>query len=107
MGRGFRITLWVFFTLCLVVSGLLLLPACGLALPHQLPFLQSYRSKFCPVPIDRTAYLRASEERMAKLQRIHQAELKVAQTPRCAAPGPAGTKGTPLPQPTPRAQPRG
>lgn len=102
MGRGFRIVLWALFALCLSGGGLLLLPACGVAFPHEFSFLQTFRSKFCPVPLDRTAYLRASEERKAKLQRIHQAELKIAQIARCATPGAPGTGTTPRPQQPPR-----
>jgi hypothetical protein len=96
MGWGFRAGLWGLFALCLIASGLLLLPACGLEVPLHISYAQRLRSKFCPVPIDRTAYLRASEERKAKLERIHRAEIAIARTARCATPG----TGTP-----PRTQP--
>lgn len=100
MGRGFRFGLWGLFCLCLVAGGLLLLPACGLAIPQQFPFFQNVRSKFCPVSIDRTAYLRATEERQAILQRIHQAEIAIARIARCATnPGAPGTQTLPLPKP--------
>jgi len=86
MRVGARIGLWGLFALLLIAGGLLLLPACGLDLSDRLTRLESLRSRFCPVPVDRTAYLRASERRKAQEERIRKAQIAIARIPRCATP---------------------
>jgi hypothetical protein len=86
---GVRAGLWALFALCLIASGLLLLPACGVGLPLHLSM--RLQSTFCPVPLDRAAFLRASEERQAKEARIRKAEIEIARIARCAPEGPVAS----------------
>lgn len=102
MGWIFKTAFWGLFTLCSIGSGLLLLPACGLALPYQPSLLQNLRSKYCPVNVDRISYLQATEERKAKLLRIHQAEMAIARVARCTSGSSRSNTSPP-----PRAQPKG
>jgi hypothetical protein len=89
---GVRAGLWALFALCLTASGLLLLPACGVSVPLHLSSLRGLQSKFCPVPLDHSAFLRASEDRRAKEARIRKAEIEIARIARCAAGGPAASQ---------------
>jgi len=84
---GVKAGLWALFALCLIASGLLLLPACGVSLPFHLS--TRLQSKFCPAPLDRSAFLRASEQRQAREARIRKAELEIARIARCAPADPA------------------
>jgi hypothetical protein len=89
MKWGASAGLWGLFALCLIASGVLLLPACGLSLPLQLHL----QSRFCPVPIDRSAVLRASEARKVTEERIRKAELEIARIAPCASAAPASRPG--------------
>jgi hypothetical protein len=91
MKWGASAGLWGLFAFCLIASGVLLLPACGLGLPLQLS--SRLQSRFCPVPIDRSAVLRASEARRVTEARIRQAELEIARIAPCASAAPASRPG--------------
>src|SRR5258708_5702437 len=95
MMRGARAGLWGLFALCLTAGGLMLLPACGLRLPLSLSPMANRQSKFCPVPLDRSAFLRASEQRKLKEERIRRAELELARIARCAPANPAAQPDRP------------
>jgi hypothetical protein len=73
----------------------MLLPACGLRLPLRLSSIANLQSKFCPVPVDRSAVLRASEQRKLKEERIRRAELELARIARCAPANPAAQSDRP------------
>jgi hypothetical protein len=61
-------------------------------MPLHLSSLRGLQSKFCPVPLDRSAFLRASEDRRAKEARIRKAEIEIARIARCAPEGPAASQ---------------
>ncbi|HLZ03403.1 MAG TPA: hypothetical protein VKR55_14790 [Bradyrhizobium sp.] len=86
---GVRAGLWAVFALCLTASGLLLLPACGLSVPLLRSTLPRFQEKFCPAPIDRSAFLRASQARRTKEALIARAELEIARIARCTPVDPA------------------
>jgi hypothetical protein len=88
---GAKAGLWGLFALCLISSGALLLPACGLGLPLQLS--SRLQSQFCPVPIDRSAVERANEARQVTQERIRKAELEIARIAPCASAAPASRPG--------------
>jgi hypothetical protein len=92
MMGGARAGLWGLFALCLTAGGLILLPACGLRLPLRLSSMANLQSRFCPVPLDRSAFLRASEARKVKEERIRKAELEIARIARCAPANPAAAQ---------------
>jgi hypothetical protein len=89
---GVRAGLWALFALCLTASGLLLLSACGVNMPLHLSSLPGLQSKFCPVPLDHSAFLRASEDRRVKEARIRKAEIEIARIARCAPEGPVASQ---------------
>jgi hypothetical protein len=88
---GARAGLWGLFALCLISSGVLLLPACGLNLPLQLS--SRLQSRFCPVPVDRSAVEHANEARQLMQERIRKAELEIARIAPCASAAPASPPG--------------
>ena len=75
---------WIATTLFLSIGGLLLLFACDLNVP-----LFNSGGKFCPKPAELDVLDGEAARRHDLEIRIHEAELKLAQTPRCAPPPPA------------------
>src|ERR1043166_9361014 len=89
--------LWAAFALTLVCGGLLLLIACEVRIE---PFL---RLRFCPTPLDRSAFEREADRRHELENRLHEAELILARIAPCetVAPPPSVVPAPPPPAPAP------
>ena len=94
--RLLTILLWAAFA-ALLASGVVLLYACDVDHPHLLGTAQ----RFCPRPVDTSVRDRAKARRDAIQNRIHDAELKIAQIANCApVPSPSASPARPTPQPS-------
>jgi len=100
--RLLTILLWAAFAALLAASGVVLLYACDVDHPSLLGTAQ----RFCPRPVDTSVRDRAMARRDAIQNRIHDAELKIAQIANCApVPSPSASPARPTPQPSASPQP--